>query len=111
MTTPIINSFCISDSFCKKHSEAVAKIEQIRLMKGRELPYWPYWCFLPVSHWMRLFMSHQQHHFTKELYLEMQKRLIPGTRHYSKGIYSPHPALMRALTDTPMAWSLVREKR
>lgn len=33
-------------------------------------------------------MSHQQHHFTKELYLEMQKRLIPGTWHYSKGFYS-----------------------
>lgn len=56
-------------------------------------------------------MSHQQHHFTKELYLEMQKRLIPGTWHYSKGIYSPHPALMRALTDIRMAWFQVRKKR
>lgn len=75
-------------------------------MKGRELTDWPYWCFLPVPHWMMLFLGKQQRQFTREIWLEMQKLLVLGTWRYSKGIYSPHPALLHALTDTPISDSL-----
>lgn len=75
-------------------------------MKGREIPDWPYWCFLPVAHWMMLFMGKQRRQFTRDVWLEMQKFQVLGTWRYSKGIYSVHPALLRALTETPIADSL-----
>ncbi|MDO2431725.1 hypothetical protein Q2V57_09120 [Enterobacter bugandensis] len=106
MKNQAFDPICISDSFCKKYPEAVAQIEQTLLMKGRELPGWPYWCFLPVTCWMMLFMGKQHRTFTMEMWQEIQKLSVLGTWRYSKGIYTPHPSLLRALTETPVSDSL-----
>lgn len=39
----------IADIFFKRYPEAVGGIENIRLMKGKEIPDWSYWYFLPES--------------------------------------------------------------
>lgn len=96
----------IADAFCKRYPQAVAGIEKTRLMKDREIPDWSYWCFLPIAHWMMLFMGKQRRQFTRDVWLEMQKFQVLGTWRYSKGIYSVHPALLHALTETPIADSL-----
>ncbi|EDV7402438.1 hypothetical protein [Salmonella enterica] len=35
----------IADAFYKHYPDAASGIENIRLMKEREIPDWPYWCF------------------------------------------------------------------
>jgi len=96
----------ISDIFCKKHSETVAKIEHARLRKGQDLTEWPYWCFLPTVCWMNLFMEQYSRNFTRESWLEIEKLSVFGTWRYCKGIYTPHPALLHALTESPVSDTL-----
>lgn len=96
----------IADAFYKHYPDAVSGIENIRLMKGREIPDWPYWCFLLESCWLILFMGKRRKPFTREMYQEIQKLQVLGTWRYSKGIYSVHPALLNALTETPVSDSL-----
>ncbi|EAA2727750.1 hypothetical protein DSD66_14765 [Salmonella enterica] len=62
--------------------------------------------FLPERCWLILFMGKRRKPFTRAIYQEIQKLKVPGTWRYSKGIYSVHPALLNALTDTPVSDSL-----
>lgn len=45
MNNFMFNPVGIADAFCKRYPEAISGIEKVRLMKGREIPDWPYWCF------------------------------------------------------------------
>ena len=106
MNNFMFNPVGIADAFCKRYPEAISGIEKVRLMKGREIPDWPYWCFFPESHWTMLFMGKQRSQFTREMWRYIQKRQVLGTWRYSKGIYSVHPALLNALTETSITDSL-----
>lgn len=75
-------------------------------MKGNEIPDWPYWCFLPESCWLILFMGKRRKPFTREIYQDIQILRVLGTWRYSKGIYSVHPTQLDALTKTPVSDSL-----
>lgn len=102
----IIDPVRIADAFCRQHPQMTANIEQVRLMKGKAFPDWPYWCFLPITRWLMLFMGGQKREFTPAVWLELQKLSVLGTWRYSKGIYTPHPSLLNALAETPLSDSL-----
>lgn len=51
-------------------------------------------------------MGKQRSQFTREMWRYIQKRQVLGTWRYSKGIYSVHPALLNALTETSITDSL-----
>ncbi|HAF2404074.1 TPA: hypothetical protein H2W71_004133 [Salmonella enterica] len=111
MNNPMSNPIGIADAFCKKYADAMAKIESVRLMKGKELPDWPYWCFLPLPCWVALFMGKQHQSLTQvtrsqELWQETEKLSVLGTWRYSKGIYTLPPSLLNALTETSLSDSL-----
>ncbi|HID3750127.1 TPA: hypothetical protein ACXEXC_000904 [Citrobacter freundii] len=95
----IIDPVRIADAFCRQHPQMTANIEQVRLMKGKAFPDWPYWCFLPITRWLMLFMGGQKREFTPAVWLEIQKLSVLGTWRYSKGIYTPHPSLLNALAE------------
>ncbi|WP_448886404.1 hypothetical protein [Citrobacter telavivensis] len=76
----------IADILCRKYPQPVAKIEKIRLLKGKGIPDWPYWCFMPIPCWMMLFMDKTHIPFTPELWKEIQTFSILGTWRYSKGV-------------------------
>lgn len=69
----IIDPVRIADAFCRQHPQMTANIEQVRLMKGKAFPDWPYWCFLPITRWLMLFMGGQKREFTPAVWLEIQK--------------------------------------
>jgi hypothetical protein len=96
----------IADAIYKRYSEVISGVEKVRRMKGRGTPDWPYWCFLPEAYWLMLFMGKRRCQFNRELWFEIRKLQILGTWRYSKGIYSLHPALLDALTETPIVDSL-----
>lgn len=93
----------ISDIFCKKYLNVAANIEKVRLLRGKDIPDWPHWCFLPIKYWMLLFMDKPDISFTHELWQELQKFSVPGAWRYSKGIYTLHRLLLNTLTDTPLS--------
>ncbi|EBK0309952.1 hypothetical protein D3L32_20565 [Salmonella enterica] len=102
----IIDPVRIADAFCRQHPQVTTNIEQARLMKGKAFPDWPYWCFLPITRWLMLFMGGQKREFTPAVWLEIQKLSVLGTWRYSKGIYTPHLSLLNALAETPVSDTL-----
>lgn len=64
MNDVTIDPVRVADIFCKKYPNVLAKIEETRLIKGKEPPDWPCWCFLPVKCWMLLFMDKSGLSFT-----------------------------------------------
>ncbi|EAS1760444.1 hypothetical protein BH012_19665 [Salmonella enterica] len=107
MHNAIMNPINLADSFCKKYPQAIAGIEQVRMLKGKDIPDWPWWCFLPEKCWLILFAADRlDQPFTKSLLYELQQLSVLGTWRYSKGIYTPHPSLLQALTETPLSDTL-----
>ncbi|EIZ8585526.1 hypothetical protein MQY53_003097 [Salmonella enterica subsp. enterica] len=105
MNNPVFSPVDIADIFCKKYPGAMAKIERARQMKGREFPDWPYWCFLPMPIWTTLLINREPDKYppVSQEQKEILKLSVLGTWRYSKGVYTLHPVLLRALTETTLS--------
>lgn len=77
----------------------MAKIERTRQMKGREFPDW---YFLPIPVWATLLLNREPDRYppVSQERKEILELSVLGTWRYNKGIYTPHPALLRAVTET-----------
>jgi len=81
-----------------EHPNAWLNIDKFRQGKGRDLPDWPEWCFLPMAAWIAIASDGGQVSFDE---IECAQNLAAiGTWRYSQSIYRLDSDLYSALIDT-----------
>jgi hypothetical protein len=82
-------------------------VEQYLLERGRELPDWPAWCFLPMAGWYQILCEEMG---VDRLGLSTGNKLpvvaALGIWKYCQGIYRFSPELLSALADSPVSGDL-----
>lgn len=77
--------------------------DELRADRGRDLPDWPQWCFLPLAGWYSIV---SRHHRLPVLGIEhmpqVQALAALGAWRPTQGLYRYDPELYEALTSTPM---------
>ncbi len=71
-------------------------VDELFERKGKDLPVWPTWCFLPLHGWDSIAAVASE----DATVASGDVLAAIGTWHYSQGIYSVDPDLMSALTFT-----------
>jgi hypothetical protein len=80
-------------------------IEQLLVARGRELPNWPAWCFLPIAGWYQILcVTFGIHEPTTGR--DVAQLAALGTWRYCQGIYQFSPELLEALVDSPISGDL-----
>jgi hypothetical protein len=83
-------------------------VEEMRLDRGKTLPDWPDWCFLPMAAWYTIVS--QDNYDRLDAGLRLPPDLIPdvgslaalGTWRYSQGIYRLDPDFADAINSTTL---------
>lgn len=90
----------------KSYPNAWQFVEDLRAYRGKSLPDWPEWCFLPMSGWCAIVQDGAglQHlsHPPPHLGGDVGRLAAIGTWRYSQGIYRFEPDFYNALADTPL---------
>lgn len=99
----------------KKHLIAAGKlypgawrqVDQFRAGRGRELPDWPDWCYLPLSAWYAIVSTDAGvGRLTPALSGDVGRLGALGTWRLTQGIYRFDPTLYADLVETPVAGDL-----
>jgi len=78
-------------------------VEDFREQRGKALPDWPDWCFLPVSGWYAIVSERfGADRLPPEAIPDVGSLAALGTWRYSQGIYRFDPDLFAALTKTEL---------
>ncbi|MDP2174131.1 MAG: hypothetical protein Q8J62_10200 [Candidatus Cloacimonadaceae bacterium] len=81
-------------------------VDEFQQSKGRDLPDWPVWCFMPMAGWYAVV---SQDNFDKllpgrllppHLIVDVSRLAAIGTWRYSQGVYQFDTDFIAALTDT-----------
>lgn len=81
------------------YPNAWKQVEGFRADRGRSLPDWPQWCFLPMAAWYAI-ASEGAPQLPIERALDVGRLAAIGTWRYSQGIYRFEPEVYDALRDT-----------
>lgn len=85
----------------KLYPNAWKQVEDMLQAKGKDLPDWPDWCFLPLSGWYAIVSSDAgMQRLTPKLVPDVARLGAIGTWRYSQGIYRFDPDLYAALIGT-----------
>jgi len=94
----------------KLYPETAKLVDNFRASRGKDLPKWPDWCFLPMAAWYAIVSaSNRVSVLPLHLVGDVSKLSAIGTWRYSQGIYRVDPDLMAALTGSPVSGSLPSE--
>lgn len=89
---------------------APGMIDCFRAGRGKDLPDWPDWCFLPLAAWYAIVSADAGlDALPPHLVGDVGRLAAIGTWRYSQGVYQFHPDLRAALTDTIVAGPLPSE--
>lgn len=85
-------------------------VDSFRSSRGKDLPQWPDWCFMPMAAWYAVVCDgNGVDVLNEQLSNDIARLSAIGTWRYSKGVYRLDPDLMDALTDSPVSGSLPSE--
>lgn len=85
----------------RKFPEAWKQIEELRKSKGKGLPDWPAWCFLPIAGTLVVVQNHGMALGPAVGNWPAQLAALAGWRH-TKGVYSFDEGIYDALWETPI---------
>jgi len=87
----------------KLYPNAWSQVEELVLGKGKDLPDWPDWCFIPMAGWYSIVSSATgEYHLPPHLIADVSRLSAIGTWRYSQGIYRFDPELLTALCQTEL---------
>ncbi len=85
-------------------------VDEFRSRRGRDLPAWPDWCFLPMSGWYAIVCEENKVPVLgPELAADVGRLAAIGTWRYSQGIYRLDRKLFAALADSKVSGPLPSE--
>lgn len=85
-------------------------VDEFRLSRGKSLPHWPDWCFLPMAAWYAMVSArHNTEKVHPDSLGEVSRLAAIGTWRYSQGIYRVDPDLMPALAESRVSGKLPSE--
>ncbi|MCD2452364.1 hypothetical protein GO003_018410 [Methylicorpusculum oleiharenae] len=89
------------NAIAKRYPNAWKQVDIFRQNRGKDLPDWPTWCFMPMAAWYSIISTH---HKTERLPLnligDVAQLAALGSWRYSQGIYRFDPDTFSALSDT-----------
>lgn len=87
----------------KMYPKAWTLVEDFRNDRGKGLPDWPSWCFLPMAGWYAIVSDTVgQQRLPLHLMSDVARLAAIGAWRYSQGIYQFEESFYSALTDTPV---------
>jgi len=86
----------------KLYPQAWSQVERLRSGRGRDLPKWPAWCFLPLAGWYAIVSGGGDNRVPPDRGMDIGRLAAVGTWRYSQGIYRFDPDVFDALWTTPM---------
>lgn len=79
-------------------------VDQFRSARGRDLPKWPAWCFLPMAAWYAIVNDDAGgDNIPPNRGADIGRLAAIGTWRYSQGVYRFDPDIFSALWDTQIA--------
>lgn len=85
-------------------------VDQFRAGRGRDLPKWPSWCFMPMAGWYAIISADfGGGKIPVNTGMDIGRLAGIGTWRYSQGIYRFDPDIYSALWDTPIAGDIPAE--
>lgn len=93
----------------KKHPHVWESVEYVRKLRGKSLPNWPSYCYLPIAAGISVATrTHEPTTFQEQVEAAWDGAFIAAlaTWRQTKGIYHFHPELLGALWDTPVTGDL-----
>ncbi|WP_045860289.1 AcrVA2 family anti-CRISPR protein [Teredinibacter purpureus] len=82
----------------KLYPNAWKQIETFRSSKGRDLPDWPNWCFLPFAAWYAIVS--EGGNMPAHLLPDVSRLAALGTWRYSQGVYTFNEHALAAIAET-----------
>lgn len=94
----------------KLYPESGKQVDQFRSGRGKDLPNWPDWCFLPMAAWYAIVSAENKAKtLSLDLIGDVSKIAAIGTWRYSQGIYRIDQDFMNALVDSEITGTLPSE--
>lgn len=93
----------------KIYPNAWKQVEILREGRGKDLPKWPGWCFLPLAGWYAIVSGGGDNRLGPDHVADVGRLGAIGTWRYSQGIYRFHPEAFEALWTTPLNRELPAE--
>ncbi len=88
----------------RRYPDAWSGIEQLRAMRGSDLPDWPAWCYAPIAAGIAAVTGGGPlDQLTPELTSDAATVTALAVWRRTKGVYQFEPALLEALWETPIA--------
>lgn len=94
-------------SIMKKYPETGKLVDYMMEGRGKELPDWPNWCFMPIAGWISIVTQREDlDPFNSEQMRDIGTLAALGTWRYSLGIYRLSPELFSALVNDTIMGSI-----
>jgi hypothetical protein len=94
----------------KLYPNAWKMVEQFRLGRGRDLPKWPGWCFMPMAGWYTIVCEDAGTPIVPSNQVpDIGRMAAIGTWRYSKGVYRFDPDVFASLWSTSITGNLPSE--
>lgn len=93
----------------KMYPKAWKQVDTFRQDKGRGLPDWPAWCFMPMAAWYAIVSGGGANRLGLDMIGDVAKLAAIGTWRYSQGIYRFDPEFYNAIIDTVPSGELPAE--
>lgn len=91
----------------RQYPETGRLVDEFRAGRGKGLPNWPDWCFLPMAAWYAIVSAgNKVDALPPHLSGDVARLAALGTWRYSQGIYQIDQDLMSALMDSPISGDL-----
>lgn len=109
MTNPATRPFAYLNELAQHDPGVWRGVEHLRSLRGRELPTWPSWCYIPIVGGMAAATKGRPlSNFQDPLAVMRNAAIIAALTAWrqTKGIYQFHPDLLNALWGTPVTGDL-----
>lgn len=94
----------------KLYPETPKWVDDFRASRGKDLPKWPDWCFLPMAAWYSMVSaSNGVNILPPHLVGDVSRLSAIGSWRYSQGIYQIDPDLITALSQSTVKGSIPSE--
>ncbi len=91
----------------KLYPNAWAMVDEFRNSRGRDLPEWPNWCYLPLSGFYAIVSSDARvDHLPLHLIPDVARLAAIGTWRVTQGVYRFDPAVYESIRETPLTGDL-----
>lgn len=110
MENNTLRSRQILNALVKKYPNSPKLIDMFRLSRGKDLPKWPAWCFLPMAAWYGIVCDGLG---VKKLDIiqsaDIAKLAAVLTWRYSQGVYRFDSEVFKSLTETELSGEIPAE--